>query len=199
MAVEFKWHVNERPPKIEPHSKAKLSVLRGYLRAYFDRLGGTVHRRDQFKLDLIDGFCGGGVYQQDGDGLLEGSPLVMLEESRDAKQRLAQGRTKPLAFDFKHYFVDREQAHADYLNKELVNRSYLPSDDVSTHVGEFEQLAPAIIESIKRRQPRAGVRSSSWINAATRMSACRSSGGYCPSCRRPRSSSPSQRTRCSTS
>ncbi len=155
MAVEFKWHVNERPPKIEPHSKAKLSVLRGYLRAYFDRLGGTVHQRDQFKLDLIDGFCGGGVYQ-DGDGLLEGSPLVMLEESRDAKQRLAQGRTKPLAFDFKHYFVDREQAHADYLNKELVNRSYLPSDDVSTHVGEFEQLAPGIIESIKRRQPRAG-------------------------------------------
>ena len=155
MAVEFKWHVNERPPKIEPHSKAKLSVLRGYLRAYFDRLGGTVHQRDQFKLDLIDGFCGGGVYR-DGDGLLEGSPLVMLEESRDAKERLAQGRTKPLAFDFKHYFIDREQAHADYLNQELVNRGYLRSDDVSMHVGEFEQLAPAIIESIKRRQPRAG-------------------------------------------
>ena len=155
MAVEFKWHVNERPPKIEPHSKAKLSVLRGYLRAYFDRLGGTVHRRDEFKLDLIDGFCGGGVYR-DGDGLLVGSPLIMLEESRAAKQRLAQGRTKPLAFDFKHYFVDREQAHADYLNQELVNRGHLPSDDVSMHVGEFEQLAPAIIHSIRRRQPRAG-------------------------------------------
>ena len=155
MAVEFKWHVNELPPKIEPHSKAKLSVLRGYLRAYFDRLGGTVHRRDQFKLDLIDGFCGGGVYR-DGDGLLVGSPLIMLEESQAAKQRLAQGRTKPLAFNFKHYFIDREQAHADYLNQELVNRGHLPNDDVSMHVGEFEQLAPAIIDSIRRRQPRAG-------------------------------------------
>ena len=155
MAVEFKWHVNEPPPKVEPHSKAKLSVLRGYLRAYFDRLGGTVHQRDQFKLDLIDGFCGGGVYR-DGDGLLVGSPLIMLEESRDAKERLAQGRTKPLAFDFKHYFIDREQAHADYLNQELVNRGYLPNDDVSMHVGEFEQLAPAIIKSIRSRQPRAG-------------------------------------------
>ena len=155
MAVEFKWHVNKPPPKIEPHSKAKLSVLRGYLRAYFDRLGGTVHQRDQFKLDLIDGFCGGGVYR-DGDGLLVGSPLIMLEESQAAKQRLAQGRTKPLAFDFKHYFVDREQAHADYLNRELVNRGHLPGDDVSIHVGEFEQFAPVIIDSIKRRQPRAG-------------------------------------------
>ena len=99
MAVEFKWHVNEPPPRIEPHSKAKLSVLRGYLRAYFDRLGGTVHRRDEFKLDLIDGFCGGGIYRddRDGDGLLVGSPLVMLEEAQAAKQRLARGRTKPLA------------------------------------------------------------------------------------------------------
>ena len=155
MAVEFKWHVSEPPPRIEPHSKAKLSVLRGYLRAYFDRLGGTVHRRDEFKLDLIDGFCGGGVYR-DGDGLLVGSPLVMLEEAQAAKQRLAEGRTKPLAFDFKHYFIDREQAHADYLNQELVNRGYLPSADIFTHVGEFEQLASEIINSIKRRQPRAG-------------------------------------------
>ena len=153
--MDFRWRVNEPPPEIEPHSKAKLSVLRGYLRAYFDRLGGTVHRRDEFKLDLIDGFCGGGVYR-DGDKLLAGSPLIMLEESQAAKQRLVEGRTKPLAFDFKHYFVDREQAHADYLNQELVNRCHLPSDDVSMHVGEFEQLAPAIIKSIKRRQPRAG-------------------------------------------
>lgn len=155
MAVEFKWHVNEPPPQIEPHSKAKLSVLRGYLRAYFDRLGGTVHRRDQFKLDLIDGFCGGGVYR-DGNGLLVGSPLVMLEEAEAAKQRLARGRTKPLAFDFKHYFIDSEQAHADYLNKELMNRGYLPSDDISVRVGEFEELARGIIESVGHRQPRAG-------------------------------------------
>ncbi len=153
--MAFRWRVNEPPPEIEPHSKAKLSVLRGYLRAYFDRLGGTVHRRDEFKLDLIDGFCGGGVYR-DGDGLLVGSPLIMLEESQAAKQRLAQGRTKPLAFDFKHYFIDREQAHADYLNQELVNRGHLSSNDISMHVGEFENLAPPIIKSIRRRQPRAG-------------------------------------------
>ena len=152
--MAFRWHVNEPPPEIEPHSKAKLSVLRGYLRAYFDRLGGTVHRRE-FKLDLVDGFCGGGVYR-DGDGLLVGSPLIMLEESRDAKKRLVQGRTKPLAFDFKHYFIDKEQAHADYLNQELVNRGHLPGNDISMQVGEFENLAPAIIDSISRRQPRAG-------------------------------------------
>ena len=153
--MAFRWHVNEPPPQIEPHSKAKLSVLRGYLKAYFDRLGGTVHRRDEFKLDLIDGFCGGGVYR-DGEKLLAGSPLIMLEESRDAKKRLVEGRTKPLAFNFKHYFIDSEQAHADYLNKELMDRCHLPSEDISIHVGEFEQLAPTIIESIKRRQPRAG-------------------------------------------
>ena len=156
VAVEFKWHVNELPPKIEPHSKAKLSVLRGYLRAYFDRLGGTVHRRDEFKLDLVDGFLRRWRLpgrrrpaRRFSSGHVGGKPKA-------AKERLVRGRTKPLAFNFKHYFIDREQAHADYLNQELVNRGHLPNDDVSMHVGEFEQLAPAIIDSIRRRQPRAG-------------------------------------------
>ena len=31
--MSFEWHVNEPPPAIEEHSKAKLTVLRDYLRA----------------------------------------------------------------------------------------------------------------------------------------------------------------------
>ena len=54
--ADFKWHPDEPPPSIEEHSKAKLDVLRSYLHAYFDRLNVNL-ARDEFKLDLIDGFA----------------------------------------------------------------------------------------------------------------------------------------------
>lgn len=63
--MSFKWHPDEAPPNIEPHSKAKLDVLRSYLRAYFDRLNVNPNR-EQFKLDLIDGFAGGGTFLDEG-------------------------------------------------------------------------------------------------------------------------------------
>ena len=51
--MSFNWHPNEAPPRIKAHSKAKLNVLRSYLRAYFDRLNVNP-QREGFKLDLID-------------------------------------------------------------------------------------------------------------------------------------------------
>ena len=75
--MPFIWHPNDPPPLLEDHSKAKLSVLRLYLRAYFDRLG-NIPARDEFKLDLIDGFAGGGTFR-DGKVITSGTPLIMLE------------------------------------------------------------------------------------------------------------------------
>ena len=92
-----KWHPDEPPPSIEEHSKAKLDVLRSYLRAYFDRLNRNP-QREEFKLELVDGFAGGGTFR-DGGETLSGTPLIMLEESAAAKDRLNRKRIKSLRFD----------------------------------------------------------------------------------------------------
>ena len=105
--MPFKWHPEEPPPIIEEHSKAKLLVLRKYLRAYFDRLNVNPNR-EEFKLDLVDGFAGGGTFR-DGDDVVSGSPLVMLEEVEAARERLNRRRNRPLRVDCKCYFVDVEQ------------------------------------------------------------------------------------------
>lgn len=153
--VDFKWHPDESPPFIEEHSKAKLTVLRNYLRAYFDRLGGNFVR-DVFKLDLIDGFAGGGTFRED-RGVVSGTPLIMLEESEAAKKRLQQRRTKPLKFDFKYYFVDREATHTDHLRKVLNERGHQVNDRrIIVRNSRFEDTAEDIIAEIYRRQPRAG-------------------------------------------
>ena len=92
--MHFQWRPDDPPPPVEEHSKAKLTVLRSYLRAYFDRLNVNPHR-EVFKLDLVDGFAGGGTFQ-DGDDIVSGTPLIMLEEAEAARDRINRGRSKPL-------------------------------------------------------------------------------------------------------
>ena len=153
--MNFSWHPDERPPLIEPHSKAKLDVLRSYLRAYFDRLNVNPNR-EKFKLDLVDGFAGGGTFR-DGEDIVSGTPLIMLEEFQEAINRLNRNRTKPLSFDCKFYFVDKEAAHTDHLRKVLKEREYVVNDDkIVVRNSPFEEEVDNILAEIRRRQPRAG-------------------------------------------
>ena len=151
----FRWHPDESPPLIEAHSKAKLDVLRSYLRAYLDRLNINPYR-EEFKLDLVDGFAGGGTFLDDGN-TVSGTPLIMLEESERAKERLNRGRATPLRFDYKYYFVDKESAHIDHLRKVLDERGYQVDDEtIVVSNDRFEEAVNGIIAEIHRRQPRAG-------------------------------------------
>ena len=153
--MSFKWHPDEAPPHIEAHSKAKLNVLRSYLRAYFDRLN-VRPQREEFKLDLIDGFAGGGTFL-DAKTILSGTPLIMLEEARQAADRLNKGRIKKLNIDCKFYFIDKEKAHTDHLRKILVERGHAVDDDsIVVRTGLFEDEVGGILNSIRRRSPRVG-------------------------------------------
>ena len=155
LAKNFEWHPEEPPPEIETHSKAKLKVLRSYLRAYFNRLNVNL-ARDEFKLDLIDGFAGGGAFSDNGS-IISGTPLIMLEEADAASERLNQFRTKPLKIDCKFYFVDKEKSHTDHLHRVLSDREHrVDSERIVVRTGPFENEVEGIIETVRQRQPRAG-------------------------------------------
>ena len=153
--MDFRWHPDEPPPLIEPHSKAKLDVLRSYLRAYFDRLNVNPNR-EEFKLDLVDGFAGGGTFRE-GNSTVSGTPLIMLEEFQEARDRLNRNRTKSLNFDCKFYFVDKEAAHTDHLRKVLKERGYaVNGEEIVVRNSPFEEEVDNILTANRRRQPRAG-------------------------------------------
>ena len=121
--MSFVWAPGSPPPPIEDHSLAKLAVLRSYVSAYIDRLcQGS--RRDVFKLDLVDGFSGGGLFL-DGGVEVSGTPLIMLEEAQSAFTRLNATRVKPLRFDLKFHFVDIASDHIQYLRRVLSERDFL--------------------------------------------------------------------------
>ena len=153
--MPFTWHLDSPPPAIEEHSRAKLQVLRLYLARYLDRLG-SIPARDEFKLDLVDGFAGGGIFR-DGDHIISGTPLIMLEESRNARHRLNESRTKSLRFDCKFHFVDVNPDHIDHLRRALADRGYkVDGDDIGVRNASFDDVADEIIASILDHQPRAG-------------------------------------------
>ena len=152
--MTFRWRPGDPPPQIEEHSKAKLIVLRRYLHAYFDRLSVNPSR-ENFRLDLIDGFAGGGTFS-DGGEIISGTPLIMLEESEAAHDRLNRNRSKPLRFDFKYYFTDANALHATHLRAVLNERGLANDERIVVRNSRFEHEIDAIIAEIRRRQPRAG-------------------------------------------
>ena len=153
--MSFEWHPDEPPPRIEAHSKAKLEVLRSYLREYFNRLNVNP-QREEFKLDLIDGFAGGGTFL-DEDTVLSGTPLIMLQETAEATDRLNEKRVKRLHIDCKFYFVDKEKAHTDHLRRVLAEHGHRVDDDrIVVRNALFEDDLESILNSIHQRQPRSG-------------------------------------------
>ena len=153
--MPFVWVPGSAPPSIEEHSLAKLAVLRNYVSGYIDRLCGAFPR-DVFKLDLVDGFAGGGLFL-DGGEEVSGTPLIMLEEAAAAFTRLNEKRVKPLHFDLKFHFVDIEPDHTRYLRQVLCERhSDETLSQVRTYDDAFENVVDTIISDIKRRQPRSG-------------------------------------------
>lgn len=153
--MNFEWTQNQMP-ELEDHSKAKLEVLRSYLGRYYDRLG-SVHARDVFRLDVVDGFAGGGMFSYQGKAV-SGSPLIMLEELKAAEGRLSSGRRKELTFDVNHYFIDSNKQHICHLESVLREREYSFGDGcpVSVICDEFEHVLDRLISQISQRQPKAG-------------------------------------------
>ena len=152
---DFTWSLNEPPPTLEDHSKAKLDVLRRYLRAYLDTMCSRLGIQE-FKLDLIDGFAGGGAFKYDNQ-IIPGSPVVMLEEVDNARTRLNQRRHKPLQLNCTFHFVDMSSEHISFLRQELSNRGYLVDQETTVlYARRFEEVAAEIIEKVRRRQPQAG-------------------------------------------
>ena len=153
--MSFIWVPGNPPPEIEEHSLAKLAVLRNYVSDYIDKLcEGS--RREVFKLDLVDGFSGGGRFL-DGGKEVSGTPLIMLEEAERAFSRLNERRIKPLQFDLKFHFVDVASDHTRYLSDVLKERAFnISGHQIKVYNKPFEDVANEIIAEIKRRQPRAG-------------------------------------------
>lgn len=148
----FSWSVGHPLPRIEQHSDRKLQVIEEYLRVYFDTVVRDP-RMDNLNITLIDGFCGGGVYDRSGEKRL-GSPMVILNAIFNAGVRLNEGRQKPLSIDAVYHFGDENREHVEFLRQTILGSQFrdLLGKSVALHHKQFTELLPLVIADIKRRQ-----------------------------------------------
>lgn len=100
----------------------KHQVLVDYLLRYFQQRLLNARGRERFRITLIDGFCGGGLYQIEDTGeLVAGSPLRILRAVEEASFTINQGRPKQILFDVQFIFIDKDRKALNHLQEQAAS------------------------------------------------------------------------------
>lgn len=156
MLSQLTW--KNGPEAIQQHSIAKHRILESYLAAYFETLVGG-QPRDEFKLTLVDGFAGGGLYyHEDTHELVKGSPFIFLQAEKEAEFRINQGRTKPVRLDISHFFIEAKRDAYLHLEKTLRAEGFGDRIGKNIHLrnAKFQMEAANIVEFIQKKSPKNG-------------------------------------------
>lgn len=146
------------PAEIQQHSVAKLNVLEAYLSRYFQTLA-SFPQQDIFKVTLVDGFAGGGLYyHKDTQAEIHGSPLVCLQTTKNAEYQLNRNRSKPLVLDVDYFFVEENKNTYNHLLQTLKSKGYNPDTNNKIHVqhANFRDQIGSIVEFISKKNKRNG-------------------------------------------
>lgn len=147
------WKNGESPPPIRAHSLAKHRVLRSYLERYVATLTKNP-RQDTFRLTLVDGFSGGGIYLDERTSEEKlGSPLIMLEAMEAAARAAQLERTKPFHLDVQYVFIEKDAEAFDHLRRVIANSRFSPllESQIQLIHGEFVPQARGVCDLVKNR------------------------------------------------
>ena len=152
---EYDWLIGEAPPKIDLHSLAKHRVYEEYLTHYIQVLNSDP-RIPTFKLTLVDGFAGGGVYSNPQDNTLyTGSPLRLIKAAEAAAaainvNRQQQGIKKPFTLQAEYFFIEKKRTNFEYLNWYLTEQGLSSrfNNDIFSLRGEFTEHLDKVIQHI---------------------------------------------------
>ena len=116
----------------EPHTLAKVAILRGYLTAYFRILGRTASASKD-EILYIDGFAGPGEYTNAEDG----SPTIAAKAARAA---IAQAGAAWRAGDVRCVFVEAKRWIHDHLIGRLATLPADPRVHTDVRLGKFAEV-----------------------------------------------------------
>lgn len=133
-------------PLIEPHTKAKHQILEEYLENLIFTLYGK-GRYGETTFTFIDGFCGGGIYEErDRKTLWEGSPIRIIKAIRKGYKKSKRQYT----INVKYIFIDNKQAHLDCLKNYAMHKAGL-GELVDEQQHEFEGEFGKLVEECEFR------------------------------------------------
>lgn len=138
-------------PALGQHSFAKHEIFEQYVGIYIDRLTRTPSQT-MLNLTIVDGFCGGGLYQN-GDRQAEGSPFRLLRAVQRADQVLNEARTKGFSVRADFFFVDENLDHIEFLADQLIKAGFGPrlNRNIFLRHSTFEDACPAIVSHVQKK------------------------------------------------
>ena len=155
--MSYIWNANNIPP-LAFHTAKKLELIEGYFNDYLTTVGKGGFRRVKFPLCFVDGFSGGGVYQQPSGSLQHGSPLLALEAALNF-EHLVNSTGMKVYTNFMFIFIDKNEITIKYLKNQVEewkkNNNVPLQWKIIPIVGEFEKLSPKVIQAIKSHTKRA--------------------------------------------
>lgn len=148
---QYHWRAGQSLPELGRHSVAKHNIYERYLGRYIDTLTRH-HSQTNLNLTIVDGFCGGGIYNLDGVEA-DGSPLRMLAVVDNAQTKLAEARAKGFTIKCDFIFIDQNPDHLAFLEELLRQRGHgnrIGKDIILKHA-TFENAASSVIDRIRKR------------------------------------------------
>lgn len=147
----YEWLDPADPPPIEAHSLTKHEVIRFYLQRYV-RVLTADPRIDALRLNIIDGFAGGGRYRGEDKQIYDGSPLIFLKTIKAVEAEVKLTRTKPFTLSGRYYFVEADARAFQFLQTVLTENGFQNSQDTPIQLlnQPFVDALPAIIDHIKK-------------------------------------------------
>lgn len=150
---QYHWGIDSSPPEISVHSTAKHEVYRSYLKDYL-RERTKKPGIDCYKINVVDGFAGGGVYRfGPNDVPYHGSPVILLRALSDMQVELQARQKKPFLLDYTVHLVEPNQSAYQCLNATLRQQGFgaLIGERVFLHQAKFEEKLPDLLEFLNRR------------------------------------------------
>src|SRR5688572_17641981 len=125
----------------QPHTLAKLEILRSYLTAYFAILG--IKAESSREILYVDGFAGPNEYTDHA----EGSPTVAVKAAGDA---IRQAGNRWRARGVNCVFIDEKGWIADHCRKKLVELPANPRVKHQVLEGRFSEVLPKLVQEYPR-------------------------------------------------
>lgn len=149
----YQWRLDRGLPELGEHSKTKHAVYREYLKRYLRELTKST-APSRFRINVIDGFAGGGVYAADRGGApYFGSPVILLETLQEMQAELQARRREPFLLDYRVHLVEQDVGAHEVLRRTLTERGHgsLLGERVFLHNAGFAATLPALLADVDGR------------------------------------------------
>jgi len=154
---KYFWQIGSPPPTLDRHSLTKHNIIEEYVRQYILTLMAPAHI-PELRLSIIDGFSGGGCYQTEDGGIVDGSPLLVMRAVREARMLLNQGRRIPRTVNVEYSFVDIRPDTTQHLKFMLDARRDENAIDLIDYkqteviTSSFLQSLPHVVQKVKKQK-----------------------------------------------